>query len=137
MQDVTEINRALEIANTFFDSQLTAFCIQNEDFSFYYISDEFKQIFNIETVEEIGDPAKGFWENRDEVFVLKDSEKLISLPTGEISDETEPFVYVQASGAKLSFKVKSKWILNPAGEGRLLITAFEDVTEVEAARARE
>ena len=137
MQDVTEINRALEIANTFLDSQLTAFSIQNEDFSFYYISDAFKQIFNIETVKEIGDPAKGFWENQDEAFVLKDRERLLSLRTDEISDESEPFVYLQASGAKLSFKVKSKWILNPAGEGRLLITAFEDVTEVEAARARE
>ena len=133
LQDVTEINRALEIANTFLDSQLTAFSIQNEDFSFYYISDEFKQIFNIETVEEIGDPAKGFWENRDEAYVTKDREKLLSLPTGEISDELEPFVYVQASGEKLSFKVKSKWILNPAGEGRLLITSFGDVTSLENA----
>lgn len=136
LQDVTDLSRALGIANTFLVSQLTAFSIQNEDFSFYYVSTEFLRLCDVSTAEEIGDPAKGLWENRDEAFIKKNRESLLSLPTGEINEEPTPFVYVQASGKKLSFKVKSKWILNPAGDGRLLITAFEDVTAIEEQRAQ-
>jgi len=135
-EDQTELQRALNAANTFLESQMTAFVIQNEDFSYYYVSNEFLRLCDVSTVEEIGDSAKGFWANKDEAYIRTNRERLSSIPTGHINEENEPFIFVKSSGARLSFNVKSKWILNPAGVGRLLITAFEDVTAIEEQRAQ-
>jgi len=125
---VTEINKALEVANTFLDSQLTAFIIQREDFSYFYISDEVKRICGVSSVEEMMDPSQGFWEDRDTDYTAKDRQQLLSLPTGQVQEEAEPFVHVKPSGERVSFNVKSKWIEHPTEEGRLLITSLEDVT---------
>jgi diguanylate cyclase (GGDEF)-like protein/PAS domain S-box-containing protein len=95
------------------------------------VSNEFLRLCDVSTVEEIGDPAKGFWANKDEADIRTNRERLSSIPTGHINEEIEPFIFVKSSGARLSFNVKSKWILNPAGAGRLLITSFEDVTAIE------
>ena len=136
LNDVTEVYSALKAANTFLDSQLTAVAIQREDFSFYYISDAFKEQLGISSIEDMKDPANGFWENRDEAMVLKDREVLRALPTGVLNVHPDPFIFVTAAGERLYFQVQNKWIDNPSGEGRLLLTSFENITELLAQQQR-
>ena len=135
-EDQTELQRALKAANTFLDSQLTAVAIQREDFSWYYISDAFKEQLGVSSIEDLKDPANGFWENRDEATVLKDREMLRALPTGVLQVEPDPFIFVTAAGERLYFKVQNKWIDNPSGEGRLLLNSAENITELLAQQQR-
>ena len=136
LEDQTELQRALKAANTFLDSQLTAVAIQREDFSFYYISDVFKEQLGISSIEDMKDPANGFWENRDEAMVLKDREVLRALPTGVLNVHPDPFIFVTAAGERLYFQVQNKWIDNPSGEGRLVLNSFENITELLAQQQR-
>ena len=136
LNDVTEVYNALKAANTFLDSQLTAVTIQREDFSWYYISDAFREQLGISSIEDLKDPANGFWENRDEAAVLEDREMLRALPTGVLHVNPDPFVFVTAAGERLYFKVQNKWIDNPSGEGRLLLNSAENITELLAQQQR-
>ena len=136
LEDQTELQNALKAANTFLDSQLTAVAIQREDFSFYYISDAFKEQLGISSIEDLKDPVNGFWENRDEAAVLKTREVLRALPTGVLNVHPDPFIFVTAAGERLYFKVQAKWIDNPSGEGRLLLNSAENITELLAQQQR-
>jgi len=82
------------------------------------------------------DPENGFWENRDEATVLKDREMLLALPTGVLDIAPEPAAYITAAGEKLYFKMQSKWIDDPSGEGRLLLSSAENITELLAQQQR-
>jgi len=114
----------------FLDSQLTAITIQREDFSWYYMSNAYKELIGISYTADARNPIDGFWENRDEATVHKDRELLRDLPTGIVNELSEPVIFNKATGDRLYFKVQSKWIENPLGKGRLLLSNLENVTDL-------
>ena len=119
-----------QLFRTFLDSQSTAITVQNEDFSWHYMSYAYMAQTGIASMEDAKNPLNGFWEERDELTVLKDRENLRNLRTGVLSELPQPLVFKKNTGDRLYFRVQSKWIENPNGKGRLLLTNLENVTDL-------
>lgn len=130
------IEKQISSFKTFLDCQSTAILIQREDFSWYYVSDAYQAQTGLSSIDDLKDPLHGCWENRDAETVHKDREVLRDLPTGVVSELAEPLVFRKAMGDRLYFKVTSKWIENPNGEGRLLLNNLENITELVAQQQR-
>lgn len=127
--DVTELQQARATAESYLKEGLNSYTIVDEDFNFVYASNAALLTFEATELEDIPIGLR-LYVDYSEADLMQLRHYLKQLPTGELFEKNEPIQVRTAKGNIRSVHRSQRWFDKVDGSGRLLMTQFEDVTEL-------
>ena len=139
-EDLTELvekrqalERALQNSEALLAAGTSAYTVVDENFERVLMSEQAMELFGYSDAQDVV-PYLKMYKNLTEEKRQAQLQKLRELETGKILQFSEIDEIHTPDGPVLRFKRSSRWFPNPLGEGRLLWTNIEDVTELEEQR---
>ena len=141
-EDVTEIERARQIAQeaeasarALLQEGANSYVLMSESYEVIFASEPLLSMMGFASKEDFPPMRELFPQMTDEEF-LAQRQEIADLPIGEMILAETPDLLLCADGSLKSVMRNWRWIKLPKTNERILSIAIEDVTEVEAERAR-